>query len=246
MMNQEKRKKNLEAKVLWQETLKGLRTWYIANLFVILTMIVFLTYYAFSVYKVSLSNFWVSVFSFLTSPFNLTEVFAKVYSSPVEGYFFNGIFTFVLIIFCIIYFHLFASSKRVTPEFVFWMSIVASYVVSALVWFFTGAPSTGTSIVGFCMVGFLLVSSMNDLRVYFSKKIRHTSKLSIIKVTTITAIAIFSLIFAILFYSLGENAYVHFVGGAICAFLIFVMIKLRRLSYKNRNLDSYANFQKKS
>ena len=224
---EEVEKKQEKTAASGKEILKGLRTGYIPGFFVTMFIVVVLVYWAFSIWGVSLNGFWGNVLAFLTSPFNLGEIYSKVYNSYLEGYFFNGVFTAGIIFVAIIYPQLLATNRRVKPELVFWTSIIASYLVSMIVWFFTGAPSTGTSIVGFCMVGFLLVSSMNDLRDYFSKKIRHPSKLSIIEVTTITAIAIFSLIFAILFYSLGENAYVHFVGGAICAFLIFVMIKLR-------------------
>jgi hypothetical protein len=234
-----------QTKGLWHETLKGFRTWYIVNLFVTLYLMVLLTYYAFSVYSVSLSNIWGNIFAFLTSPFNLTEVFAKVYNSPMEGYLLNGVFTFLIISVSIIYYNLFASSKRIKPEIVFWTSIIASYLVSITVWLFTGAPSTGTSIIGFSMVGFLLVSSLNDLRVYFSKNRNHPSKLTIAKVFTIASITFFSLIIAVASYSLGTNAYIHFGGGAICAVLIFTAIKAEKIGNSEITLRFPASRIKK-
>jgi hypothetical protein len=193
-----------------------------------LYLIVLLTYYAFSKYGVTLSNIWGNIFAFVTSPFNLAEVFAKVYTSPMEGYLFNALFTSIIIIFSIIYFHLFAASKRVTPELVFWISIISTYIVSAFVWFLTGAPSTGTSIIGFCMVGFLFMVSLNDLRICFGKKGMEKNKLIIAKVSLAASISIFSLFSAILLYSIGNSAIVHFSGGAICAVLILMIKKLKK------------------
>ena len=234
-----------QAKGHWQETLKGFRTWYIVDLFVTLYLIVLLTYYAFSVYGVSLSNIWGNIFAFLTSPFNLAEVFAKVYNSPIEGYVFNAIFTAVIIIVAIIYANLWASSKRIKPELVFWTSIIASYIISIFVWFFTGAPSTGTSIIGFCMVGFLFVSSLYDLRAYFNKKRAEHGKLIIAKVSLTVSITVISLFFGLLFYSLSNSIYVHFGGGAICAVLIFTAIKAEKIGNSEITLRFHASSIKK-
>ena len=226
--NKEAKNNSKQTKGRRHETLKGFRTWYIVDLFVALYLIVLLTYYAFSVYNVSLSNIWSVIFAFLTSPFNLTEVFAKVYNSPMEGYLFNALFTSVLIIFSIIYYHLLASSKEVTPELVFWVSIIATYAVSALVWLFTGAPSTGTSIIGFCMIGFLFVSSVNDLRAYFNKKRAAQGKLIVAKVSLTAIIGFMSVFFVIFFYSLSNSIYVHFAGGAVCGVLILAALKFKK------------------
>jgi len=139
----------------------------------------------------------------------------------------NGVFTFVIISLSIIYYHQFAWSKQVKPELVFWTGIIASFIVSIFVWLSTASPSAGTSIIGFCMVGFLLFTSLSDLRIYFNKKIIEQGKLIIAKVFLTASITVISLFFVFFFYSLSSSVYVHFGGGAIAAILILITIKTK-------------------
>ena len=162
----------------------------------------------------------------MTSPFNFVEDFSKVYKSPIEGYWLNAIFTAFIISVSIVYSQLLASSKRIKPEHVFWTSIIASYLVSIFVWLFTGAPATGTSIIGFCMTAFLFLSSLYDLPAYSNKLRNKPCFLTIAKFFTIDLILVSSFLVAVLFYWLGNNSYVyHFAGGAICAVLILGIVK---------------------
>lgn len=206
-------------------SLKNWHTWIVLDIFVFLYVAVLFMYLVFLHLGLSLTSFWGKILAFSTSPFNFTEIFSKVYSSPMEGYLSNGVFTVVIIFMSIFYYSLFALSKRVKPTTVFWTSVAASYIVSIFVWLITGAPSTGTSIIGFCMVGFLFINSLNDLRVHFKTKKAEQSKFIIAKVSLSASIALVSLFLALFFYSLGNSIYVHFGGGATCASLIFIAIK---------------------
>ena len=136
-------------------------------------------------------------------------------------------FTVYIMIVAIIYSNYWSLSRRIKPELIFWVSIVSSYVVSLLVWIFTGQPSTGTSIIGFCMVGFLFLRSLNDLRFYFNKERIEDNKSTIRNISLTASLAFISLVFALLFYSLNQSVYVHFAGGAICATLIIIIVKLK-------------------
>lgn len=218
--NKELEKNHKQTIACRREILKGLRVWYILLLFTALYLVVLL------VYSVSLKTFLGSnILAFLTSPFNFVEDFSKVYKSPMEGYWLNAGFTAFIISVSIVYAQLLASSKRVKPELVFWTSILASYLVSIFVWRFNGMPSTGTSIIGFCMTAFLLLSSLHDLPAYFKKLRNKLCFLTIGKLFAINLVFVFSLV-VLLSYWLGNSSYpYHFVGGAICGVLILAIVK---------------------
>lgn len=222
MIANKQARNNSKQKSRRQEILEGYRTWYILNIFITLSLAVLLIYYAFSIYGLSLSKMSANIFGFVSSPFNLSEVFAKMYSSPIEGYVFNGIFTAAIIALTIVYANLWATSRQIRPELVFWTSIISTYIISAIVWFLTGAPSTGTSIIGFCMVGFLVISGLNDLHSYFNKKKAEQGKFVFVKASLISLMVIVSLFLGFFFYSLGNSVYVHFGGGIMCAILILI------------------------
>jgi len=117
-----------------------------------------------------LTGFWGNekTVAFLTSPFYPKENFV-LYPSPLEGIFFNFVVTSAIIISSILYYHRLAESKRVNPKLVFWGSVVASYVTSVFAWKIDGMPLTGTSIIGFTFVCFLVLLSFFDVFIYFNK-----------------------------------------------------------------------------
>jgi len=201
-----------------------MRSVYILSLFPILYVLVL------GIYSVSLRAAWENnVLAFVTSPFNFKEDFLSVYGSPLAGYWNNLVLPWGFMVFSLIYYHILAVSKRISPELVFWASTAASYVVSVLVWFHYGTPSTGTSIVGFCMVAFLFGNAVNDLLSY-RNTLKNTKNMRIFAKTYIAAITLLvSGTVLVLFYWLGNNSYLyHFVGGAICGAFVIARVLVQQ------------------
>jgi hypothetical protein len=200
----------------------GFREVYFVMLFVFLNLLVLLFY--FSEPKALWGN---HIIEFITSPFNFKEDFLKVYSSPQEGLLNNVGVPFIIAFVQVLYYHLLAQNRRIRPELVFWASVLASYLVSGLAWFLTGAPSTGTSIIGFSMIAFLFGSTLFDIPTYF-RKIREGKKQQqlLAKCYIVSVVSIFSLVGLVLFYLWGNASYgYHLAGGLLCWVLVTVIVQ---------------------
>jgi hypothetical protein len=218
---------NLESEVRKAKLKIQLRPWHVPLIFIVLFLFVsllylFLQWYGFNTL---IGNFGKEL-AFLSSPFNMLEDFSGYYSglyqSPQQGYIYNTVFTTAFLFFAAFYYHFITENKRFSIERVFLGSIVGSYVVSIVVWMLTGWPSTGTSIIGFCVLAYLLGLSSYDLLVVKRKEpqLRFKTAKSIMIIPTI----IFSSIILLFGYLLGNNASVyHLAGGAICGILAFTI-----------------------
>jgi len=97
---------------------------------------------------------------FITSPFNIIEVTGS--NSPVLSFLAN----FVLVVMVLLLAELYSdfSVMPFSAGTAFVMAIVASYVISVLRWVLRGFPSAGTSIIGFSMLLYLIVSGVLDMK----------------------------------------------------------------------------------
>jgi hypothetical protein len=169
------------------------------------------------------------ILAFLTSPFNFKENFASVYSSAFEGLPNNFVFTVVVMFISLVYPHVLAKTRLVGPEAVFLGSLIGSYTVSFIAWLSIGTPRTGTSIVGFCMVAYLCITTFFDAPTYFNKMKNRPPKprSTIARFSFIVGVLAFSFI-ATLGYWLGNSAYVyHFAGASVCAIVALMIAKTR-------------------
>jgi hypothetical protein len=110
----------------------------------------------------------------LSSPFNFLENFSNLYPSSSVGLLLNFALTGYMLILVEGYCRLgqVKLRGRVSVDFAFLASIIASYAVSVFTLLTGGTPSYGSSIVGFCMMVFLLVNTLLDSPIYLSKEAR--------------------------------------------------------------------------
>lgn len=212
-------KTNTKSENRLQQIALGMRLVYVPLVFAAL----YLT--ASGVYLISPTDLWYNnVLAFLTSPFNFKEDFLKTYSSVTQGIWLNLVFTFAIIAFSIFYFRMLAVSKRISPTLIFWTSVLASYVVAGAIWLLKGVPSTGTSIIGFCITAFLIGSSFKDLSSFSLNK---KEKINRKHFLAALSILFFSLVLSG-FYLLGGAAPLHLLGGTVCAGSILVVFSTRK------------------
>lgn len=197
----------------------GLREWYIPLVFTVLYIAVVF------VYRYSPENLWENhILAFLTSPFNFKENLSDVYSSPQQGLVANLMIPVIIMFGSLVYYHFLANSKRIRPELIFWNSVFASYLVSILNWLFAGAPTIGTSIIGFSMIAFLCGSTLRDLRDHFWILWHKPDLRGFARVLTFWVFLIPSWSGVILVYLLGNNAiWYHLLGGLFCGTLSLVL-----------------------
>jgi hypothetical protein len=168
---------------------------------------------------------------FVTSPFNLLEDLSHIYVNPMQGLEANFWVVLLIILLAEIYSRFSHARFEVAGiDGVFALALGASYATSALWWQVKGVPESGTSIVAFSIVLYLLAISLADARIYI---VPH--KLSIMEIIKfplwITSLGT-SCVAAPTFI-LGNPSYeVHLVGitffGAFLMLLILYRLKRNR------------------
>lgn len=153
----------------------------------------------------------------ISSPFNITYELGNV-----SSFFYNYLLVVFIYLFAELYTRNIADMKgRVSLiRNAFLFSVLASYIVSAIVWNFVGLPSSGTSIMAFNVLIF------SAFETYDSELIRRMSErrqaqhraLEIISLVFAALVIILSMLF---FIYLNENGYwyVHIAGGALFALI---------------------------
>ena len=162
---------------------------------------------------------------FLTSPFSPNEDYTGHYPSPEVGAIYNvGVVTFI-ILFTDIYFRLVRpSGRRINePTAAFGLSLASSYILSALWWAFTGAPSAGTSIIGSGMVLTLFAFSGRDLINQGRKPIHEDGDRSVPMGPILFVVASSVVYFAE--YINSSSLVPHLVGDVIFAALMMLYLR---------------------
>lgn len=194
-------------------------------------LVLFVVLYVFVVPSVYLlwPKLWTSnVVAFITSPFNLRENFVSLYGSPLEGLIYNYGLTAVMLCFSLAYPHVLRQTRRVGPEAVFLGSLVGSYLVSVLAWWLIGTPTTGTSIIGFCMILYLIPSTFLDVFPYFHNgKVPRTgrSMRRCLRFSFILLLLVFSLV-SFFGYWLYPACIYHLAGAAVCGIVVMANVRI--------------------
>lgn len=194
--------------------------------------------------------------TFITAPINYCEDLNPAYNSLSSGVINNmaipGIFLFV----AILYYLLFAQkSKRSIPLwYVIIVAIVSTYLLSGLNLFINSKPAAGTSIIGFDILLFLVISLIIDY-IYVSELIKYrTSKTYRVLYLSINHIReklarqgkpkkitykeikvflglyilfIFMIIYLLSSYILNKSAFLHMSGGFLLL-LSFVLFNIKK------------------
>lgn len=108
---------------------------------------------------------------FLTSPFNILETLSPIYPSFEVGLSENFVFVVLFVLLAESYsrYSMTRAKGLISVDVAFILSIVSTYTTSALWWWRTGVPASGTSIVAFDMLLFLAAVSMADFREYVNR-----------------------------------------------------------------------------
>jgi hypothetical protein len=153
-----------------------------------------------------------SLLVWLTSPFNIT------YELQGNGILYNYAFLVVIYLIVELYTRNLAHLKgRVALiRNAGLLSVLASYIAAALVWWHTGFPSSGTSILAFNVLIFAafetydaeLIKRMSERGERFRRKL---------EIASLSFVALLLMISAILFIYLNGNQfwYIHILGGII-------------------------------
>jgi len=171
---------------------------------------------------------------FVTSPFNLLENLSHIYANPTQGLEANFWIVLLFILLAEIYSR-FAHARFVGTgiDGAFALALGASYATSALWWQVKGVPESGTSIVSFSIVLYLLVISLADARINIvpyklsiMEKIKFPLWITSLGTSCVAAPT----------YILGNPSYeVHLVGitffGAFLMLLILYRLKRNRQTH---------------
>jgi hypothetical protein len=207
------------------------RSWFFEQFSFLRFLVLFFVLYVLVVPGVYLlwPKLWTNnVVAFLTSPFNFSENFASLYGTPLEGLINNYALTVVILFFSFVYPHVLRQTRRVGPEAVFLGSLVGSYLVSVLAWWLKGTPTTGTSIIGFCMILYLIPSTFLDARALYSSKVPRTGR-SIgesLRFLSILLLLTFSLVLFSGYWLYPAYIY-HLAGAAVCGIVVLTSVRLR-------------------
>ncbi len=161
----------------------------------------------------------------ITSPFNIA------YEISGLGFFWNYMFI-VLAYFFIEFYSRNLADIRGRDSLIdnaFMFSVLSAYITSAIVWLLVGAPSVGTSVIGFTVFIFFAFETMD------SELIDRISENK--KIVALAAIAIFAFVAIVIAWSMllfvylngNPDWYVHLIGGAIFAMLFSTYVKWLRL-----------------
>ncbi len=160
-----------------------------------------------------------SIIRFLTSPFNPIENFSNAYPNLAIGELSNlGFVAFILFATQFYMRNLMAVFKGyIAYSMLFWSGILASYITSAGYWLTTGTPSTGTSIIAFGFLLFLVVSTILDITYYYRNK-------NFVRAYWSFAAA---LVCGILAYTY-TGMEIHLIGGALFLLILFIYLKMSK------------------
>lgn len=217
----------------------GLKRHYYSYLFMLLYFVITFVVYGFYIYlvpalsTVSYGTFVIHAFNFLTSPFSPLEnlKFAGNYESVViNGLIpnFLEILIFMLVLQLYMDSNFYLLSRFFKFKHIFYTSIIATYILSLLVWLIKGQPSTGTSIIGFSLILFIELCLILDV-VWLATGIRkHRNKLTNKQILAAgVAVFLFLVIIGIIAmfdygtYILSNSSYyLHLAGGLIFLFLL--------------------------
>lgn len=158
-----------------------------------------------------------NIILFISSPFNI------IYEEAFNGILYNYwlfVFIFGLVE---LYSRYVADLKNRDSilDHAFVISIVASYASSAIIWLVLGMPSSGTSVLAFCMLLFF-ISEITDSELIHRLRERHRRKGYTLEILTFSYASILFGISTLVFSYINTNQfwYIHIIGGAIFA-LIF-------------------------
>ncbi len=158
---------------------------------------------------------------FLTSPFNIS------YEMANNGVIYNYVLVVAIYLLVEIYSRNIADLKGGVSLIrnAAILSIVASYIVSALVWYLYGFPSSGTSILAFNMLLFSAFETYDsELIKRMSERTMNTRKaLEIMSIVFVVLVVILSLLLYI-YLNGNEFWYVHIIGGVIFAPIYYVYL----------------------
>ena len=160
---------------------------------------------------------------FLTSPVNLLEAYSKVYSSPLQGLQENFEIPILLLLSCELYSRYLGIRIRKTKlsfDFVFLLSVIASYITSALWWLLRGVPGHGTSIIVFCMMLFFAFECFFDNGIFFVKKGTVRSSKQRVQAILWLASFVVSVTFALSYVIANPDYNTHLLGAAVFGLLM--------------------------
>ena len=168
----------------------------------------------------------------LTSPFNITQEMAGV------GFYYNYVLLVVVFLMVELYSRNIAKlrDKDFIMDNALIISAFSSYVTSAIVWFVTGRPSMGTSVLGFNIFIFFAIDLIDSeflIRVPSDRK----KPGLILAIATIAFVALLVDAAGLLYVYIDSNQfwYVHLLGGAI--FIQFFLIYLWFIRYSVDKLE---------
>ncbi len=175
---------------------------------------------------------------FLTSPFNPLEITSRAYGSYTIGEVSNFGLVAIIILGADVYHQFFSTrwKNQLLPRTVLFAAIAASYMVSGLVWIFDKMPSTGTSIIGFCLIGYVVINSSADFKDYQrAKLLREQGKAAASARKTLAYIWLLVLSWVSLVFLFLDNSsyWLHLLGGGISLVIIYSFLK-HRVSIVNR------------
>lgn len=156
---------------------------------------------------------------FITSPFNFLETFLHIYASPFQGLVenFGLVLLFIMLAECYSRFAR-VRVRSVSIDDAFFLALGATYATSALWWMTEGVPVSGTSVVAFSIVLYLLIISLADIPMYAVRRRRSAAEEGrfLLWIFALVVSAVASLLF------LDNPSYmIHLVG--IAFFGVFLM-----------------------
>jgi hypothetical protein len=205
---------------------------YYLLIFAFLYMSVSLFYYLYFVtLHIGLQGIATKLFVTITSPFGPLENLSNIYTSINQGLLLNLIFLLAIIFFSEIVYQYTKNIKKYLhlPENIL-IGIVASYITAIIFWYYTGTPSSGTSIVGVNLLTFSLLCIILDVPTKITQlKDSITSKNKrfyvIYSLTLVLYLLAFILIYA-LYASYGYRL-THLIGGIIGLILFIALVTFR-------------------
>jgi hypothetical protein len=165
---------------------------------------------------------------FITSPFNILENKTGTYSSISQGLQNNFVFVAGAIAGAEMYSrHLSTRLKEhITVDAAFLLGILATYVESALFWLVTGNPASGTSILAFCILLFIVASALLDSGTFTDRQYPRDVKSRLKRLGWLAAIVL-SLPFAVTYILWNPSCGVHIAGAALFVSLAVVYIAVK-------------------
>lgn len=182
--------------------------------------------------------------TFLTSPLNAMESRSQLYSSISEGLNLNFVLIAGVIGWaeCYSRFVLSRLNPYLTVYRVLGLATIASYVVSASTWRFIGFPSSGTSIIGTCVLTCLSASAIMDLG-YIRGGLKSEKKLqAFLKFVLWFASVFIPPILVVGMFVLGNPSATLHLAGLLVFLLLLVPVsyRLRKTRVVTENPDAEA------